>query len=64
MFAVLHAGIAKGHRANPGASLSVEPVFAVSVHLSGLASLVLTSKEEKIIGQHHNVHLQRLLRLH
>ena len=64
VFAVLHAGLAKGHRANPAASLRVETVFAVPVLLSGLASLVLTSKEEKTIGQHHKVHLQRLLRLH
>ena len=64
MFAVLHAGLAKGHRANPAASLRVETVFAVPVLLSGLASLVLTSKEEKIIDQHYKVHLQRLLRLH
>jgi hypothetical protein len=64
VFAVLHAGIAKGHRANPAASLRVETVFAVPVLLSGLASFVLTSKEEKIIGQHHKVHLQRLIRLH
>jgi hypothetical protein len=64
VFAVLHAGLAKGHRANPAASLRVETVFAVPVLLSGLASIVLTSKEEKIIGLHHKVHLQRLLRLH
>ena len=42
----------------------VETVFAVPVLLSGLASLVLTAKEEKMLGQHHKVHLQRLLRLH
>jgi hypothetical protein len=64
VFAVLHAGLGKGHRANPAASLRIETVFAVPVLLSGLASLVLTAKEEKILGQHHKVHLQRLLRLH
>ena len=64
MFAVLHAGIAKGHQANPAASLRVETLFAVPVLISGLASLVLTSKEKKFIGQLHKVHLQRLLRLH
>ena len=64
VFAVLHAGLGKGHRANPAASLRVETVFAVPVLLSGLASLVLTTKEEKILGQYHKVHLQRLLRLH
>ena len=60
----MHAGLAKGHRANPAASLRVEVVFAAPVLLSGLASLVLTSKEEKILGQYYKVHLQRLLRLH
>ena len=64
VFAVLHAGLGKGHRANPAASLRIETVFAVPVLLSGLAALVLTAKEEKILGQHHKVHLQRLLRLH
>ena len=64
VYAVLHAGLGKGHRANPAASLRIETVFAVPVLLSGLASLVLTPKEEKILGQHHKVHLQRLPRLH
>ena len=56
--------MAKGHRANPSACLKVETVFALPVLLSGLASTVLTSKEEKCIGQYHKVHLQRLLKLH
>ena len=64
VYAVLHAGLGKGHRANPAASIRIETVFAVPVLLSGLASLVLSTKEENIIGQHHKVHLQRLLRLH
>ena len=55
-YAVLHAGMA--------ASIRVETVFAAPVLLSGLASLVLTSREEKIIDQHFKIHLQRLLRLH
>ena len=61
---VMHAGLAKGHRANPAASLRVETVFAVPVLLSGMACLVLSSKEENILEQHFKVHLQRLLRLH
>ena len=36
----------------------------MSVLLSGLASLILTSKEEKLLNQHYKVHLQRLLKLH
>ena len=64
VFSVLHAGLAKGHRANPAACLRVESVYGVSVLLSGLSSLVLSSKEEKLIDQHYKVHIQRLLRLH
>jgi hypothetical protein len=64
VYAVLHGGLAKGHRANPAASLRVEKVYCVSVLLSGLASLILSSKEEKMLDQHYKVHIQRLLRLH
>ena len=35
MYAVLHAGLAKGHRGNPAASLKIETVFAIPVLLSG-----------------------------
>ena len=45
VYSVLHAGMAKGHRANPAASMRVESVFGISVLLSGLASLVLIRKE-------------------
>ena len=64
VFAILHGGSARGHRANPAATLRVEKVFCVSVLLSGLASLILTSKEEKLLDQQYKVHLQRLLKLH
>ena len=64
VYSVLHFVIAKGHRANPQASLRVETVYGVSVLLSGLASLVLTSSEEKMIDQSYKVYIQRLLRLH
>ena len=47
VYGVLHLGLAKGHRANPYASLRVETVFGVSVLLSGLASLVLNRSEAK-----------------
>ena len=64
VFAILHGGSARGHRANPAATLRVEKVFCVSVLLSGLASLILSTKEEKLLDQHYKVHLQRLLKLH
>ena len=44
--AVMHAGLAKGHRANIAACLRIESVYGTAVLLSGLASLVLSSKEE------------------
>ena len=53
-----------GHRANPAASLRVEKVYCVSVLLSGMASLVFTEKEVKLMEQHYKVHLERLLKLH
>ena len=64
VFSVLHSGIALHHRANPAASLRVESCYGVPVLLSGLATLVLTTKEEKILDQHFKVHIERLLRLH
>ena len=39
-------------------------VFCLSVLLSGMASIILTKKEEKLLDQHYKVHLQRLLKLH
>ena len=42
---VLHAGIARGHRGNPAASIHVDRVYGVPVLLSGLAPLVLSEPE-------------------
>ena len=64
VYAVLHGGMARGHRANPVASIKVEKVYCVSVLLSGMASLVLSDKEVKLMDQHYKVHLERLLKLH
>ena len=64
VYAILHGGLARGHRANIAATIRVEKVFCVSVLLSGLASLILTSREEKLLDQQYKVHLQRLLKLH
>ena len=63
VYAVLHAGLARGHRANPAATLRVEKLYGLSVLLSGMASLVLSNSEEAILDQHYKVHLQRLLKL-
>ena len=64
VLAILHGGSARGHRANPAATLRVEKVFCMSVLLSGLSSLILTCREEKLLDQQYKVHLQRLLKLH
>ena len=61
---VLSAGIAKGHRGNPAASLKVHQLYATSVLFSGLASLVLLSSEITIIESYFRTTLQKLLRLH
>ena len=62
--AVLHAGMARGHRGNPAASLHAETVFGVPVLLSGLAALVLQRSEVAMINQHHKEVLRNLQRLH
>jgi hypothetical protein len=64
VFALLHGGMARGHRANPAACLKVEKVYCVSVLLSGMASIFLSDKEVKLMDQHYKVYLQRLLKLH
>ena len=64
MYGLQFAGLAKHHRANPYASLRVESVFGLPVLLSGLASLVLSTKEEQVLDQYYKVFIQRLLRLH
>ena len=62
--ALMHSGLAKSHRANPAACLRIECVYGTAVLLSGLASLVLSSKEESTISQYYKVYIQRLLKLH
>ena len=61
--AVLHAGLARGHRGNPAASLCVVQTYGVPVLLSGLATLVLLKSEEKLIEQHHKVIISNIQRL-
>ena len=62
--AVLHSGMARGHRGNPAASLHVDQVYGIPVLLSGLGPLVLSKPEFNIVSQHHKEitsNLQRLL---
>ena len=62
--AVLSAGLAQGHRGNPAASLRIQNQYGTGVLFSGLASLVLSKAEVKIIDQHYLLTVQRLQKLH
>ena len=61
---LLSAGLTRSHRDNPAASLRVHRIYASSVLFSGLAALVLTKAEIKIIDAHFLCTLQNLQRLH
>ena len=61
--AVLHSGMARGHRGNPAASLHVDQVYGVPVLLSGLGPLVLSKPELSLVSQHHREILNNLQRL-
>ena len=64
MGSVLSAGLARGHRGNPQASLKVHQLYGTSVLFSGLASLVLTPAEVKIVDQHYQHTVQNLQKLY
>ena len=64
MGSVLSAGLARGHRGNPAASLRVQQVYGTSVLFSGLASLVLSPAEVKIVDQHFQKTVQNLQKLY
>ena len=64
LHSVLHAGLARGHRGNPAASIRVEKLYGVPVLLSGTASLVLKQTEYNALDHHYKVKLQNLQRLH
>jgi hypothetical protein len=61
--AVLHTGMARGHRGNPAASLHVEKVYGAPVYLSGLPALVLSKPEQSLISQHSKETMSNLQRL-
>ena len=62
--AVLPAGMARSHRGNPAASLRVHQQYGTAVLFSGLASLVLTPSEIRIIDQHFQKTVQNMQRLY
>ena len=61
---VLSAGSARSHRGNPAASLRVHMLYCTPILLSGLATLVLTKPEIRILEHHYQTTLLRLQRLH
>ena len=63
MASFLHAGAAQHHRANPSATIQLERLYGSPVLLSGIASLVLNSKELGTVLRHHRVTLCRLQKL-
>ena len=64
VYAVLPAGLARGHNGNPAAALRVEAMYGLPVLLSGLASLILGKPELQALDMHLKVQLERLQRLY
>ena len=62
--AVLHVGLARGHRGNPSASFHIHQLYGAPVSMSGLAPLVLSTSEIGIIEQHFKETIQRPQRLY
>ena len=61
--AVLPVGLARGHRGNPAAAIRVHHMYATSVLLSGLNSLVLKKTEIAMLDQHMKISMQSLQKL-
>ena len=64
MAAISPIGIARAHRGSPASSLKMQEIYGTSVLLSGLASLVLSSKEVSILENHFKNTLENLQKLH
>ena len=64
LHALLPAGLARKHRGNPAASIRLGQIYGVPVLLSGLASLVLSQSEIKILDGHYLKTLRTLLKLY
>ena len=61
---VLHTGLALGHRSNPASGLRIHDIYATPVLMSGLAALVLSDAEIKMIEQHYRETLRSIMRLY
>ena len=61
---VCSAGLARGHRGNPAASLRAQQMYASPVLFSGLASLVLSKNEVNVLESYYKTTIQNIQRLH
>ena len=61
--ALASCGLAKGHRANPVATLRILSIYCTPVLMSGLGSLLLSSKEIAMVDQQYKRTLQNILKL-
>ena len=64
LHALLPAGLARRHRGNPAATLKLGQIYATPVLLSGVASLVLSKAEIRILDGHFVSTLRKLMKLH
>ena len=61
---ICSVGIARAHRGSPASALKLQETYGTSVLLSGLASLVLSSKEVKLLENHYKHTLENIQKLH
>ena len=64
MCAVLPAGMAKGHRANPASTINALKTYGTPVLLSGVSTLTLSKSETKLVDQNLKFYLQNLQKLY
>ena len=62
--AVVSCGLARGHRSNPAVSFRILNLLGTPVLMSGLASLVLSTKETSCVDQQYKRTLQNLQKLY
>ena len=63
MGSILHTGLARNHKANPKSTLHLERMYGSPVLLSGVASLLLSSKEIGVIFQQQKKTIRSLQKL-
>ena len=60
---LLPLGLARGHHGNPAASILIHRTYAIPVLYSGVAALVLKSREVTMLDQYLKRTVQRLMKL-